>query len=105
MDSAGVEKQVLSPNHPPYLPDEKGAVSAIRMLNDDYAEPAHRYPRRIASYVMLPLPHIDAALKEMERGLDQLGCVGVNMHISQYAHHMPSIGRSPGPSSSRSTRK
>jgi len=22
MDSAGVEKQVLSPNHPPYLPDE-----------------------------------------------------------------------------------
>ncbi|MBO0738414.1 MAG: hypothetical protein J2P48_17875, partial [Alphaproteobacteria bacterium] len=45
MDSAGVEKQVLSPNHPPYLPDEKGAVSAIRMLNDGYAEPAHRYPR------------------------------------------------------------
>jgi predicted TIM-barrel fold metal-dependent hydrolase len=30
---------------------------------------------------MLPLPHIDAALREMERGLDQLGCVGVNMHI------------------------
>jgi hypothetical protein len=25
---------------------------------------------------MLPLPHIDAALKEMERGFDQLGCVG-----------------------------
>ncbi len=30
---------------------------------------------------MLPLPHIDAALKEMERGFDQLGCVGVNMNI------------------------
>ena len=81
MDSAGVEKQVLSPNHPPYLPDQAECTKAIQMLNDGYAELAHRYPQRIASYVMLPLPHIDAALKEMERGLDQLGCVGVNMHI------------------------
>jgi predicted TIM-barrel fold metal-dependent hydrolase len=31
---------------------------------------------------MLPLPHIDASLREMARGLDQLGCVGVNMNIS-----------------------
>jgi predicted TIM-barrel fold metal-dependent hydrolase len=52
------------------------------MLNDGYADFAHRYPKRIASYVMLPLPHIDAALKEMERGFDQLGCVGVNMNIT-----------------------
>jgi predicted TIM-barrel fold metal-dependent hydrolase len=81
MDEAGVEKQVLSPNHPPYLPDEGECVKAVQMLNDGYADLAHRYPQRIASYVMLPLPHIDAALKEMERGFDQLGCVGVNMNI------------------------
>ena len=81
MDEAGVEKQVLSPNHPPYLPDEAECVTAVKMLNDGYAEFAHRYPDRISSYVMLPLPHIDAALKEMERGFDQLGCVGVNMNI------------------------
>ncbi|HEX4617611.1 MAG TPA: amidohydrolase family protein, partial [Stellaceae bacterium] len=81
MDEAGVEKQVLSPNHPPYLPDEAECVRAVQMLNDGYADLAHRYPKRIASYVMLPLPHIDAALKEMERGFDQLGCVGVNMNI------------------------
>ena len=65
MDEAGVEKQVLSPNHPPYLPDEAECVKAVQMLNDGYADLAHRYPQRIASYVMLPLPHIDAALKEM----------------------------------------
>jgi predicted TIM-barrel fold metal-dependent hydrolase len=82
MDAAGVEKQVLSPHRPPYLPDEKECVQALHLLNDGYAELAHRHPDRIASYVMLPLPHIDAALKEMERGLDQLGCVGVNMHVS-----------------------
>jgi predicted TIM-barrel fold metal-dependent hydrolase len=31
---------------------------------------------------MLPLPHIDASLREMERGFDQLGCVGVNVNIA-----------------------
>ncbi|HUB14791.1 MAG TPA: amidohydrolase family protein [Acetobacteraceae bacterium] len=81
MEDAGVGRQVLSPNHPPYLPDEAECVTAVKMLNDAYAEFAHRYPDRISSYVMLPLPHIDASLKEMERGFDELGCVGVNMNI------------------------
>jgi aminocarboxymuconate-semialdehyde decarboxylase len=40
-----------------------------------------KYPDRISSYVMLPLPHIDASLKEMARGLEELGWVGVNMNI------------------------
>jgi len=82
MDRAGVGKQILSPHRPPYLPDEAECIKAVKMLNDGYADLAQRYPQRIASYVMLPLPHIDAALREMERGLDQLGCVGVNLHIS-----------------------
>jgi predicted TIM-barrel fold metal-dependent hydrolase len=81
-DAAGVGRQVLSPHRPPYLPDAAEGVQAIHLLNDGYAELAHRHPDRISSYVMLPLPHIDASLKEMERGLDQLGCVGVNMHVS-----------------------
>src|SRR3954451_637462 len=81
MEEAGVGMQVLSPNHPPYLPDEAECVTAVKMLNDAYAEFAHRHPDRISSYVMLPLPHIDASLKEMARGFDELGCVGVNMNI------------------------
>ncbi|HJU19748.1 MAG TPA: amidohydrolase family protein [Stellaceae bacterium] len=82
MDAAGVEKQVLSPHRPPYLPSEAEGVTAARLLNDGYAELAQRHPGRIASYVMLPLPHIDAVLREMERGFEQLGCVGVNLNIS-----------------------
>ncbi len=96
MDAAGVEKQVLSPHRPPYLPDEKECVHALNLLNDGYAELAHKHPDRIASYVMLPLPHIDAALKEMERGLDQLGCVGVNMHISCFDRSVAETERSSG---------
>jgi predicted TIM-barrel fold metal-dependent hydrolase len=82
MDAAGVETQILSTHRQPYLPDEAECVRGLHLLNDGYAELAARYPKRIRSYVMLPLPHIDAALREMERGLDQLGCVGVNMNIS-----------------------
>lgn len=82
MDAAGVERQILSPHRQPYLPDEAEGVAAIHLLNDGYAELAARHPDRISAYVMLPLPHIDASLREMERGLDQLGCVGVNMNIS-----------------------
>ena len=82
MDAAGVERQILSPHRQPYLPDEAEGVEAMHLLNDGYAELAARYPYRIAAYVMLPLPHIDAALREMARGLDELGCVGVNMNIS-----------------------
>ena len=78
MEDAGVGRQVLSPNHPPYLPDEAECVTADKMLNDAFA---HLYPDRISSYGMLPLLHIDASLKEMERGCDELGCVGVNMNI------------------------
>ncbi|HWD57032.1 MAG TPA: amidohydrolase family protein [Stellaceae bacterium] len=81
MDAAGVGRQVLSPHWPPYLPDEAQGVHAIKLLNDGYAELAHQHPDRLSSYVMLPLPHIDASLKEMARGFDQLGCVGVNMNI------------------------
>ena len=81
MDRAGVGMQILSPNGCPYLPDETECIKGVRMLNDAYVDLVRRYPKRFASYVMLPLPHIDAALREMERGLDQLGCVGVNMTI------------------------
>ena len=75
MDAAGVETQILSPHRQPYLPDEAECVRGLHLLNDGYAELAARHPRRIRSYVMLPLPHIDASLREMARGLDELRVV------------------------------
>jgi predicted TIM-barrel fold metal-dependent hydrolase len=83
--------------HRPIIPDEAECVTAVKVLNDAYTEFASRYPDRISSYAMLPLQHIDAALKEMERRFDQLGCVGVNMNIVCLSRSIPE------PSSSRST--
>ncbi len=83
MDDAGVQMQVLSPAaSPPYAEKEADAVAAARLINDSYAELAQKYPGRFAAVVSLPLPHIDAALREMERGLDELGMVGVSLTCS-----------------------
>ena len=83
MDDADVQLQVLSPAaSPPYAEKEADAVAAARLINDSYAELAARYPGRFNAVVSLPLPHIDASLREMERGLDALGMLGVSMTCS-----------------------
>jgi predicted TIM-barrel fold metal-dependent hydrolase len=83
MDDAGVALQVLSPAaSPPYAEKEADAVAAARLINDSYAELAAKHPGRLAAFVSLPLPHIDASLAEMERGLDRLGMLGVSMTCS-----------------------
>src|SRR6266508_124200 len=83
MAEAEVQMQILSPAaSPPYAEKEADAVAAARFINDTYAELAAKYPGRLAAVVSLPLPHIDASLREMERGLDQLGMLGVSMTCS-----------------------
>ncbi len=89
MDSANVQMQVLSVSPQlPYLEEEAHAVEAARTVNDLYADLVQRYPTRFAAFAATPLPHIDAALVEMERALDQLHMAGVTMATSI-------LGRSP----------
>jgi 6-methylsalicylate decarboxylase len=65
MDTAGVDMQVLSPaNLLPYFDNEAIALEAARILNDGYAELTHRLPKRFKAYVSLPMPHVDASLRE-----------------------------------------
>ena len=83
MQEAEVQLQVLSPAaSPPYAEKEADAVAAARLINDTYAELAQTHPGKFNAVVSLPLPHIDASLREMERGLDQLGMLGVSMTCS-----------------------
>jgi predicted TIM-barrel fold metal-dependent hydrolase len=83
MDRAGVKMQILSPAPQfPYFEKKESAVKAARFINDSYAEYVRRHPDRFVAYVSTPLPHVDAALEEMRRGLDTLGMVGVTMGTS-----------------------
>lgn len=84
MEAAGVGMQVLSPaaGRAPYAQDEGMAVEAAQIVNDISAQLVARHPERFKSFVSLPLPHVEASLRELRRGMDQLGMIGVNMHIS-----------------------
>ncbi|MGQ6182307.1 amidohydrolase family protein [Serratia sp. IR-2025] len=77
LDSAGIDMQILSATPlSPHLEDEQAAVDAARRINDEYAELVARYPTRFRAIASLPLPHIDAALLELERAFTQLNMLG-----------------------------
>ncbi|MGW1723469.1 amidohydrolase family protein [Streptomyces sp. NPDC002306] len=80
MDRAGVDLQVLSvAPQSPHLADESDAVALAATANESYAELVSRFPGRFRAFAALPLPHIDAALRELTHALDDLGAVGAGV--------------------------
>jgi predicted TIM-barrel fold metal-dependent hydrolase len=85
MDAAGVQMQVLCPSsNYPYFQQESDAVEAARVCNDSFAELTSARSERFSAFVSLPLPHVEASLRELERGLDELGMAGVTMSLSVF---------------------
>ena len=84
MADAGVSMQVLSPaaRRAPYSRDEAAAVAAARLVNDASATLVQRYPEQFKSFVSVPMPHVVASVAELKRGMDDLGMIGLNLHIS-----------------------
>lgn len=77
MDRTGITQQVLSvPPQSPHLPRESDAVALARSVNESYAELVARWPGRFRAFAALPLPHVDAALRELAYALDELGMAG-----------------------------
>jgi predicted TIM-barrel fold metal-dependent hydrolase len=97
MDEAGVGLQVLSPaaGRAPYGADEALSVAAARLCNDQHAELVAKHPDRFKAFVTLPLPHIEASLGELKRGMDELGMIGVNLHISALGRSVAEDGFLP----------
>lgn len=78
MDTAGVKMQVLSAT--PQSPEwgtEQDAEKVCRMINDLYAAVMQKYPGRFIAYAALPLPFVDASIREIRRVLDKPGFKGV----------------------------
>lgn len=83
MDAAGVQMQILSTAaRGPYFPASNDAVEGARVANDLYAELVARHPKRFDVFASVPLPHLDATMRELERALDTLGMVGVTATTS-----------------------
>ena len=69
MDENGIDEGILSISSGPTLPD---AATLLRKCNDLAAELRARHPGRFGSFASLPLPDVDAALKEVSYCLDVL---------------------------------
>ncbi|GAB2520768.1 amidohydrolase family protein [Nocardia heshunensis] len=79
-DSAGIAHQVLSVSpQNPHFEDPAAAIHSARVANDLYAEVVSEWPERFSAFAALPLPHVDAALEELTRALDQLGMAGATV--------------------------
>jgi aminocarboxymuconate-semialdehyde decarboxylase len=78
MDRFGVDVQVLSLSIPhAYFDSEAESVEAARIVNDALAELCARYPTRFKGLALLPLPHVEASMKELERAATSLGLHGI----------------------------
>ena len=83
MDGAGIDRMVMSlGNTPPYYDDPEHAAAIARGCNDLYVDLHSRHPNHFNTFVGVPLPHVDAALAELDRALALPGVVGVGLGCS-----------------------
>lgn len=66
---------------PEAIADPEKAAELSRLANDEMAELVARYPERfVASVATLPMNNMDAALREAERAVGELGMKGIIIH-------------------------
>src|SRR5215467_13524935 len=78
MDRHAIATAITSISEPGiYFGDETFAKDLARRCNEFSAQLIHDYPQRFGAFAILPLPDIDAALRELEYALDTLKLDGV----------------------------
>lgn len=83
MDAVGVDVQVLSVGVlQPYYEDERTGVDLAKQANEIFVNLCNSSGGRFATFAVLPLPHVDAALAELDRVAAEPGVVGVAISTS-----------------------
>ena len=82
MDKYGIEFAVISLNGPAVqnVPDNNTAIDLAQKTNDLLAEQVVRRPDRFAGLGALPMQDPDKAITELNRCINDLGFVGVNVN-------------------------
>ncbi|WP_321797532.1 amidohydrolase family protein [Caballeronia sp. J97] len=78
MDEFGTRYSILSLNSPAVqgIPDTQRAIEVAKRANDVLAEQIQRHPTRFGGFAALPMQDPEAAAKELERCVTQLGFHG-----------------------------
>lgn len=80
MDSTGISTAVLTmPAPQPYYGDAEESAVCIRKVNEAAASVKRKYPGRFLFCAALPLPDVDAAIREAIYALDTLKADGVKL--------------------------
>jgi predicted TIM-barrel fold metal-dependent hydrolase len=78
MDRQGIATAITSISSPGiYFGDRAFARELARRCNEISARLVSDHPRRFGAFAVVPLPDVDAALREVEYALDTLKCDGV----------------------------
>jgi predicted TIM-barrel fold metal-dependent hydrolase len=88
MDAGGIDVAINSTPAPPRPTLENAQLGAAyaRENNEYLAKLVADHPKRFGMFVALPMPHIDATLKEIAYGLDVLKADGVYLMTSYIDH-------------------
>ena len=89
MDSAGIRTAVLTmPAPQPYYGDIEESAECIRRVNEVSAKVKQQYPGRFKFCAALPLPDVDAAIREAIYALDTLGADGVKLATNSRGQYL-----------------
>ena len=89
MDSAGIRTAVLTmPAPQPYYGDAEESAECIRRVNEVSARVKQDYPGRFRFCAALPLPDVDAAIREAIYVLDTLGADGVKLATNSRGQYL-----------------
>ena len=89
MDSAGIRTAVLTmPAPQPYYDNVEESAKCIRRVNEVSAKAKWQYPGRFKFCAALPLPDVDAAIREAVYALDTLGADGVKLATNSRGQYL-----------------
>ena len=89
MDSAGIGCAILTmPAPQPYYGDVAESAACIRRINEASAEAKATYPGRFKFCASLPLPDVDAAIREAVYALDTLGADGIKLATNSRGQYL-----------------
>ena len=76
MDEHGIDRQILSYSNPTQDTPAGEEIELTQRANDRLAERIRANPSRFSGFAALPWQHPEAAAKELERAVKELGLVG-----------------------------